>query len=345
MKCIMTDSLKYDPDLIPTHTTVATASIARWVAQHYGLSVQQCYLIRRGLNDNYALRCVDGSRYVARLYSIRPRGDFNVHFEVSLLAHLEANGVGVAAPLLTAAGDTHVQLQFPEGLRVMALFLHAEGTVPDSLEDFELTGHTLANIHRAAHDYVGPQSRYTLNGHHLAGRTLDYLRVYPELGTELLETYHQLVIQLLDELSKAESELTRVVCHGDTHGFNNHVGTDPAGARAAVFFDFDDAGPGFLAYDLSVLPWSYLTRKSLNEPDALLIERWTHYLRGYRSGGGEVSKADIAALPMFVRLRHLWNIGEGVGRLHHWGTSAIPVDWLAKQVDVFAAWKVLDLPT
>jgi len=344
-KCAMTDCLTLDPDLVPTHTTAAAASIARWVEQHHGLQVRQCHLIRRGLNDNYALRGVDGKRYVVRLYAIRPRGDFNVHFEVSLLVHLEANGVGVAAPVLTANGCTHVQLRFPEGLRAMAVFLHAEGTVPDSLEDFELTGRVLASIHGAAQGYAGPPSRYALHGHHLAGRTVDYLRVYPELGTELLDTYHQLVSHLLEELDKAESGLTRVVCHGDTHGFNNHVGTDAAGARRAVFFDFDDAGPGFLAYDLSVLPWSYLIRKSLKEPDEVLRERWTHYLRGYRSGGGEVSEADMAALPMFVRLRHLWNMGEGIGRLHHWGTSPMSVDWLKKQVDVLEAWKALDLRT
>lgn len=341
----MTARLKFDSDLVPTHTTAATVSIALWVEQHYGLKVQHCHLIRRGLNDNYALRSFDGKRYVVRLYSIRPRGDFNVQFEASLLIHLEKNGVGVAAPVMTTQRGTHVQLQFPEGLRAMAMFQHAEGIIPDSLEEFELTGHVLADIHRVAHDYSGPSSLYTLDGHHLAGRTSDYLRSYPELGPELVETYHRLVTHLLHELTEAESGLTRVVCHGDTHGFNNHVGTDAAGVRRAVFFDFDDAGPGFLAYDLSVLPWSYLFRKSLKEPDAALLERWKRYLHGYRSGGGEVSEADLAALPMFVQLRHLWNMGESLGRLHHWGTSAIPVDWLKKQVDVFAAWRVLDLRT
>jgi hypothetical protein len=84
------------------------------------------------------------------------------------------------------------------------------------------------------------------------------------------------------------------------------VGTDAAGTRKIVFFDFDDAGPGFLAYALSVLPWSYLFRKSLKEPDDALRERWMHYLRGYRAGGGKV-------------------------------------DWLQKQVEVFEAWKGLGL--
>lgn len=332
-----------DPDLVPTHTTAAPASIARWVTRHHGLAVQQCHLIRRGLNDNYALRSADGSRHVARLYSIRPRGDFNVEFEVSLLAHLDAQGVGVAAPVPTADGRTHIPLQFPEGPRALALFRHAEGAVPDTLEDVELTGRALAHIHQAAREYAGPPSRYTLDGHHLAGRTLGYLQTYPDLDAGLLETYSQLVHRLREELAAAEGRLTRVVCHGDTHGFNNHVHTDTTGARKTVFFDFDDAGPGFLAYDLSVLPWSYLARKSLQEPDDTLRERWTHYLRGYRAGGGEVSENDLAALPLFLQLRHLWNLGEAAGRLHHWGTNSMPVDWMQKQGKVFEAWRGLDL--
>ena len=172
---------RHDPDLVTAHTTAAASSIARWVEQHHGLAVQQCHLIRRGLNDNYALRSVDGSRYVVRLYSIRPRGDFNADFELSLLAHLDAHGVAVAVPVSTAQGRTHVELRFPEGLRAMALFRHAPGAVPDTLEDFEQTGGTLARIHMTARDYAGPPSRYTLNGSHLAEQTLAYLHTHPEL--------------------------------------------------------------------------------------------------------------------------------------------------------------------
>jgi hypothetical protein len=92
-----------------------------------------------------------------------------------------------------------------------------------------------------------------------------------------------------------------------------------------------------------VLAWSYLFRKGLKEPDDVLRERWTHYLHGYRAAGGEVSEPDLAALPLFLQLRHLWNLGEAAGRLHHWGTNSVPVDWLRKQVEVLDAWKGLDL--
>ena len=331
------------PDLVTTHTTAAAASVARWVGQHYGFQLAQCHLIRRGLNDNYALRSEDGTRYVARLYSIRPRGDVNIDFEVALLAHLASSGASVAAAVPAADGRTHVALQFPEGRRALALFRHVEGAVPDTLDEFELTGRTLAEIHQAARDYAGPPSRYTLDGHHLVSRTLNDLKTHPELDAGLLQTYHLLVDRLLKELADVEAGLTRAVCHGDTHGFNNHMVKDAAGAQRAVFFDFDDAGPGFLAYDLSVFPWSYLYRKGLKETDGALRERWTHYLRGYRTGGGQLSELDLAALPLFIQLRHLWNLGEAAGRLHHWGTSAAPVDWLRKQLDVLDAWARLDM--
>lgn len=333
----------HDPDLVATHTTAAAGSVARWVARHHGLEVRQCQLIRRGLNDNYSLRSADGSRYVARLCSIRPRGGFNIEFETALLSHLDGQGAGVAAPVPAAGGRTHVLLQFPEGTRALALFRHAEGAVPETPEDFELTGRALARIHEAARRYAGPPSRYTLDGHHLAGRTLGYLEAHPELDAPLLATYRSLVHRLLEQLSAIADGLARVTCHGDTHGFNNHVSTDADGSRKTVFFDFDDAGPGFLAYDLCVMPWSSMFRKGLKAPDDALRERWPRYLQGYRAGGGQVGERDLAALPLFLQLRHLWNLGEAAGRLHHWGTNNAPADWLKKQVEVFEAWGALDL--
>lgn len=332
-----------DPGLVCAHTTAAPSSVIHWAKQHYGLNAQQCHLIRRGLNDNYALLGSDGVRYVARLCSIRPRGEFNIEFETSLIEHLAAKGVGVAAPVRTLDGACHARLQFPEGSRALAIFHHADGVVPETLDEFELTGYTLARIHLASRDYAGPASRYTLNSHHLVGRTWTYLQAYPSLDAGLLDAYQQRIQALQQELARVESSLTQVICHGDTHGFNNHVHPDPNGEKKAVFFDFDDAGPGYLAYDLCVMPWSYLGRKMLMEPDDLLQQRWMHYLRGYRAGGGDIQDADLASLPLFLQLRNLWNLGEAVSRLNHWGTSMAPVDWLHKQIDRMDQWGKIEL--
>lgn len=100
----------------------------------------------------------------------------------------------------------------------------------------------------------------------------------------MLDAYRQLIERLLSELANVECTLTRVMCHGDTHGFNNHVTTDADGVQRAAFFDFDDAGPGFLTYDLCVWLWSNLPRKAPMEPDEALLKRWQQYLAGYRAG-------------------------------------------------------------
>jgi hypothetical protein len=50
-------------------------------------------------------------------------------------------------------------------------------------------------------------------------------------------------------------------------------------------------------------------------------------------------------LPLFVQLRHLWNMGEGVARIHHWGANMMSADWIKKQLDVMAAWARLQLPS
>ena len=340
----MLSTTSRDLNLVVSHTTAAASSVSDWVARHYGLPVQQCYLIRRNLNDNYAVLATDGSRYVARLCAIRPRGAFNVDFEVALLAHLRAQGVGVATPVLAANGAASITLPFPEGPRALVLFRHCDGAVPDTPEELHLTGATLAQIHRAAQSYAGPASRYVLDGHHLAGRTLDYLAAHPELDPAVLDAYRQLIERLLSELAEVEGTLTRVMCHGDTHGFNNHVTTDADGVQRAAFFDFDDAGPGFLTYDLCVWLWSNLPRKAPMEPDDALLKRWQQYLAGYRAGGGHVTDADLAALQLFLQLRHLWNMGEGVARIHHWGANMMSADWIKKQLDVMAVWARLELP-
>ena len=51
----MLSSPSHDLNLVVSHTTAAASSVSDWVARHYGLPVQKCYLIRRNLNDNYAV--------------------------------------------------------------------------------------------------------------------------------------------------------------------------------------------------------------------------------------------------------------------------------------------------
>ena len=115
------------------------------------------------------------------------------------------------------------------------------------------------------------------------------------------------------------------------------------GAREAVFFDFDDAAPGPLAYDLAVFPWSRLLRGSSSTPDEGASIAWGRFLAGY-AGVRDAPDADVGAVPTFVRLRHFLWLGELASRSHHWGSETMPTAWLRRQADLPDAWSTLELP-
>ena len=74
-------------------------------------------------------------------------------------------------------------------------------------------------------------------------------------------------------------------------------------AGQAVFFDFDESGPGYLAYDLAVFLWN-----------CVLFERkdhayWHAFVEGYRTIR-EISHADFEAVHLFVPIRHMWLLGS-----------------------------------
>nr|WP_255428268.1 phosphotransferase [Ramlibacter cellulosilyticus] len=150
------------------------------------------------------------------------------------------------------------------------------------------------------------------------------------------------VAQRLADRVGAMPGLSRVHCHGDCHGSNNFMRDGPGG-RVASFFDFDEAGPGYLAYELSVYLWAMLPRKPGGTLDADALERWRRYLAGYRAARA-VPEADLEAIPPFIAVRQFWLMGEYAGRASVWGTESIPTSWLRKQVDLLQSWETMAVP-
>lgn len=141
----------------------------------------------------------------------------------------------------------------------------------------------------------------------------------------------------------ALGQLSHVLCRGDAHGQNNLVLTDVEGRRRAVFFDFDEAGPGYLAYELAVYPWNLYPRM----PDAKATDKvemqWKHYISAYRARR-RVADADVAAIARFTAVRQFWLLGEYAGRVPVWGSQTMPSDQLRRQVALLRQWETLELP-
>ncbi len=98
----------------------------------------------------------------------------------------------------------------------------------------------------------------------------------------------------------------------------------------AAFFDFDDGGPGFLAYDLSVFLWAKVSF------GRRLTAMWNAFVDGYRAIR-PIAQNDFEAAHRFVVIRHMWIMGEYASRIDEWGANS--VDWIARETDFLKAWE------
>jgi Ser/Thr protein kinase RdoA (MazF antagonist) len=324
-------------------STPTAASIARLVGPHYAFGpIVASEFLRRSFNQVYRLDFADGRRAIARLCSDRPRGGPNLAFEAEALAHWSDAGCAVARCLPTAQGEVAIRVPLPEGARALCLFEYLEGeATSDKGEDIQAFACGLAALHSAGHDYRGVASAYTLDGDYLLLRPLQGLLQASTMTAELGRQFEDLATRLHRRIV-ALGPLAQVLCHGDAHGSNNFVLPDGDGQRTAVFFDFDEAGPGYLAYELAVYPWNLYPRTPDGVPSAKVLKQWQQFIRAYRAAR-PVADVDLAAIAPFMAVRQFWLLGEYAGRVPVWGSQAMPTDYLRRQVDMLRRWETLEL--
>ncbi|MBS0344309.1 MAG: phosphotransferase, partial [Proteobacteria bacterium] len=291
-------------------STPTAASVGRLVQAHYGLGeVVESEFLRRSFNQVYRLRLADGSNVVARLSAQRPRGAPNVQFEAQVLSHLAAQGSRVSRCLRTVNGGAAVRVALPEGECALMVFEFLEGEFTgESTEDIRAFAGGLAALHAAGESYRGAGSAYELDLDYLLVSPLDKLLGAPTMTDELRPQFEDLGRRLHERIQSL-GDLSRVLCHGDAHGMNNFVVPSAQGGREAVFFDFDEAGPGFLAYELAVYPWVLWPRSPEDAPGEKVLRRWRDFIGAYREAR-PVPDADLQAIAPFMAVRQFWLLGE-----------------------------------
>lgn len=331
-------------DLEIAQSTPTAAAVAKVVQAHYALGeVVAAEFLRRSFNQVYRLTLADGRRVVARLCAERPRGEPNLHFEAAALRHLKAQGCPVSAGLPTARGEVALHLRLPEGERALMLFEHLDGEATADLPaNIEAFGRGLAGLHAAGEGFDARSSRYRLDLDYLLMQPLQRLLRASTTTAELRPPFEALGRRLQDRIL-ALGPLSQVLCHGDAHGENNFVAVGESGDRQAAFFDFEEIGPGYLAYELAVYPWSLHPRSVDGVLSDKAAARWKTFIAAYRAVR-ELSEADLAALAPFMAVRQFWLLGEYAGRVPVWGSQAIPTDYLQRQVKLLTQWEALELP-
>ena len=325
-------------------STPTAASIAMLVELHYDLGkVVESEFLRRSFNQVYRLSFDSGQRVVARLCAERPRGDPNVLFEAAALEHWAKLGCPVSRCLPAANGEVAIYVALPEGRRALMLFEYLDGEFTgNSLHDIRAFAHGLAALHTAGKNYRGPISAYCLDLNYLLVQPLQGLLRASTMTAELRPQFEALGQRLHDDIL-AMGELSCVLCHGDAHGSNNFIVSTAQGEREAIFFDFDESGPGFLAYELAVYPWNLIPRTPEGALSDKATGQWRHFISAYREVR-PVADVDLIAVARFMAVRQFWLLGEYAGRVPEWGSQAMPTDYLRRQVLMLRKWEALELP-
>ena len=325
-------------------STPTAGSIAALVQARYGLGeVVEYEFLRRSFNQVYRLGFANGRRVVARLCAERARGGPNVLFEAAALEHWAQAGCPVSRCVPTARGELAIQVQLAEGLRTLMLFEYLDGEFTgDAPEDIQSFAPGLAALHIAGESYQGPASAYVLDLEHLLLRPMEVLLRAPTMTGELRPQFERLGLRLHDDIL-ALGKLGQVLCHGDAHAENNFVIRDAKGGRQAVFFDFDEAGPGYLAYELAVYPWSLYPRVPDSKVSDKVHTQWMHFISAYRDMR-PVADADLVAIARFMAVRQFWLLAEYASRVPVWGSQSMPTGQLRRQVAFLRQWETLQLP-
>lgn len=325
-------------------STPTANSIAAFVQDCYGLGmVVESEFLKRSFNQVYRLKFACGRQVVARLSSDRPRGGPNVLFEAAVLEHWAKVGCQVSCCITTSTGMVATQIPLPEGNRILMLFEYLEGEfTSEAAADVQAFAHGLAALHTGGESYKGPNSAYVLDLNHLLLKPLEGLLRAPSMTGELRPIFEKLGSRLHDEIL-AMGQLSHVLCHGDAHGQNNFVITDIEGNRKAIFFDFDEAGPGYLSYELAVYPWNLFLRKPGDKDVSKVQMSFKNYISSY-CDKRSVADNDLAAIPRFMAVRQFWLLGEYAGRVPVWGSQTMTTGQLHSQIELLRFLEVLQLP-
>ena len=215
------------------------------------------------------------------------------------------------------------------------MFRYTEGRVPDldAPADACAQGITLARLHLAADTYPERQDgRHRLDLHHLLHRPAQAIRSLDLGGSRVRDDLATLEMRLADAVGRLDTDLTRMRCHGDVHGLNARIAEAGSHAGKAVFFDFDEGGFGYLAYDLAVHLWAQVSFGRRRH------HIWHAFDAGYRSIR-PLEPSDEAAIPVIAAIRHIWLVGEWAAGTPRFGTEYVPAPWLENQLAFLLAWE------
>jgi Ser/Thr protein kinase RdoA (MazF antagonist) len=290
------------------HTTLSARAVAEFAVTVFDFQAPPIMrLLSRGFNDVYAIEVPE--RLFLRVGRQARRTLIDVELEARALAEAKAAGASVAVALLGRDGRFAQRLEAPEGERAALLFAAAPGSdAEDTPGHAHAQGRALARLHDVVLTASTAHGMRRLDVETLVNEPVErasgQLRNRPELAARLRE----IATGMREHLERVQAGLSIGLCHGDCHGYNATVDRE-----VATLLDFDEAGIGWIAYDLATfLRTCHVVSPASRRP------LWTNFVAGYRSLRIPAA-ADMEALETLVIVRELWTLGAWAEGAPHWG--------------------------
>jgi len=280
-----------------------------------------CRLYSRQINDTYRV-LTGGETYWLKVYRAGYHTREEIQAEINLLLHLEHAGVAACVPLPRADGTYVCDFETVTGLRCGVLYetagvrgFKSEEETPNKNARL---GEYVARVHCAL-DEMPPIARPRLDCARFIDDSMPYIREFAQVHDFDLAFVEQIAVRTKAALAGlTEDKPAFGLCHGDIYEGNLHL--DDAGAP--MLFDFDFAGYGWRAYDISMYAYHFALGADPAKLEAR-ARRFDAFMEGY-TGLRAMPENELRTVPWFVPFRRIFNLGTLYLRLlaDTWGDIA-----------------------
>lgn len=294
--------------LFPLEAVVLSSNaIGEKVSVEYPISILGCRLHYRSIHDTYIVRAKD-SNYFFKVYRHGLRTKEDIHTEIHWVLHIKNAGISVGEPVKKIDGNYITEFDTIHGKRYGVLFTSVGIKTFNALEETDALnlklGKYLALIHKAWNSLNPIECNRKLDIPNIVDASMKHIRAFSDIYPVDVEFLEDVAQKLHKKFRLLSTDLPEYgICHGDVYGGNiryDHCDNP-------ILFDFDFAGYGWRAYDISLYANAFGLGCSTD--GIIKRERRKHsFLDGYTSVQ-TLSNEAISSIDLMVPFRRIFNIG------------------------------------
>lgn len=269
-------------DIFPAqYSTLSSKALNDFISERYGLVNTNCRLLIHNVSDTYLLENAT-DKYILKIYRDAHRKLDEIKGEVELLTILVEKGAKVSFPIADLSGNKIQTFNAIEGTRHGVVFTYAQGRVFNDMNNVQLAtlGREMAAIHNITANINLKHSRISFDIESTITRPLETVKpAFVELPDEYeyLVNAAEKVIARLNQIDY--NNFSYGYCHYDFLPKNFHFD-----GNEITFFDFDFAGKGYLANDITVLYIHYFLETTYGKISRQEAERaFCVFVEAYRT--------------------------------------------------------------